>query len=141
MPHPLLYEINTRCWLRASREKSGTAITLANVPDSEFAGWQRLGFTHIWLMGVWTTGPRARAEALQHPELRRAYDQVLPGWGEADVGGSPYAIGDYQVPAALGGEAGLGAFRQKAPRAWVEAGAGFCAQPSWIGPSLGRGSA
>ena len=113
MSHLLLYEINTRCWLRARSQKSGTAITLANVTDSEIAGWVRLGFTHIWLMGVWTTGPRARAEALQHPELRKAYDQLLPGWGDADVGGSPYAIGNYQVPAALGGEAGLGAFRQR----------------------------
>ena len=113
MPHPLLYEVNTRCWLRALSEKSGTAITLANVPDSALAGWRKLGFTHIWLMGVWTTGPRARAEALKHPELRRVYDQVLPGWQEADVAGSPYAIGDYQVPPALGGEAGLGKFRDR----------------------------
>jgi len=113
MSHPLLYEINTRCWLRALSQKSGTPITLANVPDSELAAWERLGFTHIWLMGVWTTGPRARAEALQHPDLRKAYDQVLPGWKDADVGGSPYAIGDYHVPAALGGEAGLGTFRKR----------------------------
>ena len=113
MPHPLLYEVNTRCWLRALSEKHGSAITLANVPDSELAGWQRLGFTHIWLMGVWTTGPRARAEALKHPELRGAYDQALPGWQEADVAGSPYAVGDYQVPSVLGGEPGLEKFRQK----------------------------
>ncbi len=113
MPHPLLYEINTRCWLRAFSEKNGTAVTLANVPDSELAGWKKFGFTHIWLMGVWTTGPRARAEALKHPDLRRAYDQVLPDWQESDVAGSPYAIGDYQVPSALGGEAGLEEFRQR----------------------------
>jgi hypothetical protein len=113
MPNPLLYEVNTRCWLRALSGKSGTAITLANVPDSELAGWQKLGFTHIWLMGVWTTGPRARAEALKPPELRSAYDKILPGWQEADVAGSPYAIGDYQVPSALGGEAGLAKFRQR----------------------------
>ncbi len=113
MPHPLLYEVNTRCWLRSLGEASGTAITLANVPDSVLAGWAKLGFTHIWLMGVWTTGPRARAEALSHPELRKAYDQVLPGWRDVDVGGSPYAIGDYQVPPALGGEAGLRTFRQR----------------------------
>src|ERR1035438_1203510 len=86
MPYPLLYEVNTRCWLRALSEKRGAAITLANVPDSELAGWQKLGFTHVWLMGVWTTGPRSLAEALKHPELRRAYDQVLPGWQDADVG-------------------------------------------------------
>jgi len=113
MPYPLLYEVNTRCWLRALSEQSGTGITLADVPDSELVGWQKLGFTHIWLMGVWTTGPRARAEALKHPELRGAYDQVLPSWQEADVAGSPYAIGDYQVPPALGGEAGLQEFRQR----------------------------
>ena len=113
MPQPLLYEINTRCWLRALTEKRGSAITLADVPASEFAEWQKLGFTHIWLMGVWTTGPRARAEALQHSELRRAYDLVLPGWQESDIAGSPYAIGDYQVPPALGGEAGLRTFRER----------------------------
>jgi glycosidase len=113
---PLLYEINTRCWLRALSEKIGTSITLASVPDAEFDTWQRLGFTHIWLMGVWTTGPLARAEALKHSELRKAYDQALPGWTDADVPGSPYAIGDYRVPAALGGDAGLEAFREKLRR-------------------------
>ena len=111
--HPLLYEVNARCWLRALSEENGIPITLANVPGSEVARWRKLGFTHIWLMGVWTTGPRARAEALQHPDLRKAYDEVLPGWRDEDVGGSPYAIGDYQVPPALGGEAGLGAFRER----------------------------
>jgi hypothetical protein len=99
--------------LRTLSDKRGAQITLANVPDSEFAGWQKLGFTHIWLMGVWATGPRARAEALKPPELRRAYDQVLPGWQESDVASSPYAIGDYQVPPALGGEAGLAKFRER----------------------------
>jgi len=109
----MLYEINTRCWLRGLSEKGGAAVTLANVPAAEFAGWQEMGFTHIWLMGVWTTGPRARAEALKHLDLRAAYDAVLPGWTEADVAGSPYAIGDYQVPPALGGEPGLKEFRRK----------------------------
>ena len=111
--NPLLYEVNTRCWLRGLSDRLGTAVTLATVPDSELAGWQKLGFTHIWLMGVWTTGPRARAEALKMPELRRAYDQVLPGWQEADVAGSPYAIAGYKVPPALGGEAGLADFRRR----------------------------
>jgi glycosidase len=111
--HPILYEINTRCWLRELSEKLGQPVTLANVPDSEFANWQRLGFTHIWLMGVWTTGPRSRAEALKHPDLRRVYDQVLPGWTEVDVGGSPYAIAAYEVPSALGGENGLKQFRER----------------------------
>ena len=116
MPSPLLYEINTRCWVRALSDGSGASVTLAKVPDAEPASWQKLGFTHIWLMGVWTTGPRSRAEALDSPELCRVFDEVLPGWQPADVPGSPYAIGDYTVPAALGGDAGLEAFRRQLHR-------------------------
>jgi hypothetical protein len=107
MCDPLLYEINTRCWLRDLSEKAAHSITLGNVPDSEFAEWRRLGFTHIWLMGAWTSGPRARAEALKH-----FGSQALPDWTEAEVVGSPYAIAEYLVPPALGGENGLRTFRR-----------------------------
>jgi hypothetical protein len=113
VPNPLLYELNTRCWLRELSEKASERITLASVPEGEYARWKRLGFTHVWLMGVWSTGPRARAEALRHGGLRGAYDEALPGWTEADVGGSPYAIADYVVPPALGGEPGLEIFRER----------------------------
>ncbi|MEI2725503.1 MAG: alpha-amylase family glycosyl hydrolase [Verrucomicrobiota bacterium] len=113
MNHPLLYEINTRCWLRELAEHHQRAITLATVPDAEFTRWQQLGFTHIWLMGVWPTGLRARALALSEPGLRRAYAEVLPGWRDEDVGGSPYSIAAYDVALALGGEAGLTEFRAR----------------------------
>jgi len=116
MKHPLLYEINTRCWLRGLSDRHHRPVTLADIPAEEFSAWQRLGFSHIWLMGVWTTGARARATALNEPNLRRAYDEVLPGWAEADVAGSPYSIADYAVPTALGGEAGLRAFRAQLQR-------------------------
>jgi hypothetical protein len=111
--HPLLYEINTRCWLRELSDAAGRAVTLASVPDAEFARWRQLGFTHVWLMGVWATGPKCRALARQEPNLRRAYDEILPGWGDEDVGGSPYAIADYKAPRALGGESGLKKFRER----------------------------
>ena len=98
MKHPLLYEINTRCWLPELSRKYGREVTLDNLPDSTFARWQNLGFTHIWLMGVWTSGERSRSEALANPYLQRAYAEVLPDWQAADVSGSPYAIADYHVP-------------------------------------------
>jgi len=113
MEHPLLYEINTRCWLRELSDSAGHVITLADVPDAEFAFWKKSGFTHIWLMGVWTTGPICRQMAINEPNLRRAYDEIIPGWTEQEIGGSPYAIGDYTVPSAIGGEAGLKKFREK----------------------------
>jgi hypothetical protein len=111
--NPILYEINTRCWLRELSDAAKRAITLADVPETEFKHWSRRGFTHLWLMGVWTSGPICRAMALKEPNLIRAYNEIIPGWREEDVGGSPYAIGDYTVPPALGDEAGLKAFRER----------------------------
>ncbi|MEY2428562.1 MAG: hypothetical protein QOJ40_1447, partial [Verrucomicrobiota bacterium] len=105
MRSPILYELNTRPWLRELSEKAANPTTLANVPESEFLDWKRLGFTHIWLMGVWTSGPLARAEALK--------TSAPLGLPEADVAGSPYAIAQYRVPPALGGEEGLGIFRRR----------------------------
>ncbi len=113
MSQPILFEINTRCWLRELSDKSSRHITLGTVPENAFAAWRRLGFTHIWLMGAWTTGPRARAKALEGPQLRQGYLEALPDWREDDVAGSPYAIADYQVPSALGGEPGLKSFRKQ----------------------------
>lgn len=113
MNHPILYEINTRCWLRGLSERQGGKVTLADVPESEFVRWQRLGFTHLWLMGVWTTGLRSRSIALKIPSLQKVFSKVLPGWTGDDLPGSPYAIGSYEVSPALGGEAGLKIFREK----------------------------
>ncbi|MDB6021813.1 MAG: alpha amylase catalytic region [Pedosphaera sp.] len=113
MTHPLLYEVNTRCWLRRLSGEQGRAVTLGNVPDDEFARWQNLGFTHVWAMGVWTTGPRSRALAMESAELRNTFTKILPGWSKHDVPGSPYAIADYAVPAALGGDEGLNIFRHR----------------------------
>src|ERR1035437_2283097 len=113
MPFPLLYEINTRCWLRELSARFGRTVRLAEVPDEELMTWQRLGFTHVWLMGVWTGGPRAREQALADPGLRRAYAAALPGFRDEDVAGSPYAIAEYRVADDLGGEKGLQGFRAK----------------------------
>lgn len=113
MQHPLLYQINTRCWLRDLSTQQKRPVTLGSVPDTEFQFWQKSGFTHIWLMGVWTTGAQSREIALRHPDLRREYDRILPGWTDADVPGSPYSISDYSVPITLGGDEELKKFRTK----------------------------
>src|SRR5438552_6181742 len=64
-------------------------------------------------MGVWSSGPLAGAQAVRAPEQLKAYAEALPDWSESDVDGSPYAIADYHVPAALGGDEALAAFRRK----------------------------
>src|ERR1700678_4058008 len=70
MTQPLLFEINTRCWLRALSDRLGRPVTLATAPEEEIASWKKRGFTHIWLMGVWATGPKTREVALTQPDLR-----------------------------------------------------------------------
>jgi len=113
MSYPLLYEINTRCWLRELSAAAGHALTLADVPESELTGWRDRGFTHIWLMGVWTGGPKARKAALAEAMSRRVYSEVLRDWREEDVAASPYAIADYVVSEELGGDDALAAFRKR----------------------------
>ena len=96
MSHPLLYEINTRCWLR------------------EFSA--RLGFTHLWLMGVWHTGPHSRAVGRHSPEVRAAAAETLGDFREEDIAGSPYAVACYTVARSLGSASALQAFRRKLAR-------------------------
>ncbi len=113
MRTPLVYEVNTRCWLRELSARARRPITLDQVPVAELSRWHNLGFTHVWLMGVWTCGPRSRAVAQRDSNLRAAAAALLPDAEEADVVGSPFAISAYEVPAGLGGSAGLKAFREK----------------------------
>jgi len=113
MSHPILYEINTRCWLHDLSAQAGKRIKLGTVPEAEFNRWRDLGFTHIWLMGVWTTGSLSHKQALKEPGLLQAYSEALPDWKESDVCGSPYAIADYKVAREFGGDAGLAKFRAK----------------------------
>src|SRR2546423_3043548 len=109
----LLYEINIRRWLSELSEEHDQTVTLGNVPDGEITGWKKEGFTHIWLMGVWKSGPRARNEALAAAKRKQSYSETLPDWSETDIGASPYAIADYCVAEALGGEHGLRQFRRQ----------------------------
>src|SRR5262245_13135696 len=114
--HPLVSEINARCWLRDLSERRGRPVHFGNVPEEEFEFWRRLGFTHVWRMGVWTTGPRSREVFLRQPDTPGSLKAVLPDWRGEDVAGSPYAIAAYRVPDSLGGDAGLRAFRENLHR-------------------------
>lgn len=105
MQHPLLYEINTRCWLAELSARAGSRITLADIPDPELDSFQRCGFTHVWLMGVWTLGTMGREHS------RTVYAHREAEFGCGDITGSPYAIADYSVCPELGGDSGLEHFR------------------------------
>lgn len=111
--HPLVFEVGTRAWLSGLAHRIGRPVDLGSVPDDVLDAWQARGFTHVWLMGVWPSGPLGRAQALREPDLLRAYDESLPGWRDQDVQGSPYAIAAAEVAPVLGGDAGLARLRKR----------------------------
>ncbi|MBA3391944.1 MAG: alpha-amylase [Deltaproteobacteria bacterium] len=116
MTHPFVYEVHARQWLAGMRQRDARVLDLARVPDEVLDHLAAIGTTHLWLMGVWETGARAREQALQHAGLRVEYDAALPGWTDADVVGSPYAIADVRVAGDLGGDAALVALRRRLER-------------------------
>jgi glycosidase len=111
--NPLLFEINTRCWLRAWSSRLGKAVTLGSVPETEIAAWKERGFTHIWLMGVWAAGPKTHELARACPSLRALSNRAFGLGGEDRLVSSPYAVADYAVDESLGGAAALSQFRAR----------------------------
>ena len=110
-PNPHLYEVNARIFLERLSRGNPRPLSLSTVPEEIWRGMARRGFDLVWLMGVWQRSPAARRAALDHPDLRGAYDESLPGWSESDVGASPYAIFDYVLDRSLGESAELAVVR------------------------------
>jgi glycosidase len=116
MAQPLLFQVNTRCWLRAWSGLLGRPVTLATAPEVEMALWKQRGFTHIWLMGVWATGPKTRDLARAQPNLRALSAQAFGKGGEEKLVSSPFAVADFTVAEPLGGAAALRQFRAQLQR-------------------------
>ena len=113
--NPSLYEINTRVWLRQFDTYDKRA-TLHDIPDSFWSDLQNKGMHIVWLMGVWKINADALHENDLSVELRKGYDEALPGWLDEDVIGSPYAIDEYIVSEQLGGREGLAHVRKQLAR-------------------------
>ena len=84
--HACLYEINTRQVL--SELAPGAALT--DLPDAYWDRIAGLGFSWVWLMGVWQTGPAGREISRNRADWRDGFRQDLHDVADADVVGSPY---------------------------------------------------
>jgi hypothetical protein len=111
MTHPHLFEISAWPWLERLSAREKRHVTLETVPPGVWDAISERGFTHVFLMGVWTRSPLGRQLALEDVGLRREYDTVLPGWSAADVSGSPYCVKAYEPDRRMGGWTGLDAAR------------------------------
>ena len=114
--NPNIYELNTRVWLKELSEDIGEKINLSNVPEDVLKYFSDTGFDALWLMGIWKPSLTGREIAKNHGGLRGEFLNTLPDLKEDDILASPYAIGDYTVNEALGGNEGLKKFRKSAKK-------------------------
>src|ERR1700739_3966373 len=105
--YPSLYQINTRVWLTEIGRNLGWRATLDDVPDAELDRLAATGFDFVWLMSVWQTGAAGLKISGTNPAWRTEFADVLPDLSDDDIGGSGFAITDYNVHTALRGDAGL----------------------------------
>jgi glycosidase len=107
MRYPSLYQINTRVWLRELSDRLGRSARLADIPDDFLDQVAALGFDYVWFLGLWQTGPAGRQVSLSHPEWLQEFQATLPGFTEADVSGSPFAVTSYALHRDFGQETDL----------------------------------
>jgi hypothetical protein len=113
-PRPTIYGAYAHVWLREFAQKlPGRPLTLAEVPDAELDRLQSLGINWFWLIGAWQTGPLGRSHAVSHPDLRQQCRKILDDFAIGDMVGSPYAVQEYRVHRALGGDEALLALRAR----------------------------
>lgn len=108
-----LYQINTRVSLTEWSRQLQRPATLDDVPDQQLEWLQRHGFTWVWFLGIWQTGPASRRVSLTDAELRHEFEQTLVDFRESDVSGSPFAVQSYTVHRDFGGDAALERLRQR----------------------------
>ncbi len=111
--YPALYQLNTRVFLTGLARALGRPATLDDIEDAELDRLRALGFDWIWLLSVWQTGAAAQRISRGNALWRQAFEQTLPDLRDDDIGGSGFAISDYLVPAALGGDEALTRLRQR----------------------------
>ena len=111
--YPSLYQINTRVWLRELSDRLGRAATLADIPDDFLDQVAAQGFDYVWFLGLWQTGPAGRQVSLSHPEWLQEFQATLPGFTEADVSGSPFAVTGYTLHRDFGREADLFGLKER----------------------------
>jgi glycosidase len=111
--YPSLYQVNTRVWLRELSDRLGRAAKLADIPDDFLDKVAALGFDYLWFLGLWQTGQAGREVSLSHHEWLQEFQATLPGFTEADISGSPFAVTGYTLHKDFGPEADLVSLKKR----------------------------
>jgi hypothetical protein len=109
-----LYELNVRTWANERSAELNRPATLDDLPDAWLEHLAEHGFTWLYLMGLWPTGPLARKISVDDVSLRQYLVSVLPHAVDDDICGSPLAPTAYDCAPSLGGEDALARLRDRA---------------------------
>ena len=111
--NPHILEINARSWLKRHAARAGHPVTLADIPADVWDKIQKTGFDAVWLMGVWKRSPAAEKIARENNDITSYVRSVKPDFSMDDITASPYAVYEYTVDEALGGNEALAEFRKQ----------------------------
>lgn len=109
-----LYELNIRTWSAEHSRTLGRQASLDDLPNDFLDRLVEDGFTWLYLVGAWISGPLARSVALRDRHLRDYLTSVIEGVSDDDVCGSPFAPQAFTVCSKLGGEEALARLRERA---------------------------
>ena len=105
--HPVLYQLNTRVYLSNLSSQLDRRATLWDIPESFLFQLRQRGVDILWMLSVWTTGPKSRAQSRSNPHWISEFRNVLDDLKIEDIGGSGFAIADYRVSEEIGGQKSL----------------------------------
>jgi len=109
----MLYQVNTRVWLRELSTKLGYTATLDDIPDKDLDEFAKTGFEWIWFLSVWQTGSQGERISRKNTEWLKEFRETLDDFTENDVPGSGFAITAYTVHENLGGDEALARLRKR----------------------------
>jgi glycosidase len=111
--NPTLYQINVRTRLSSLSRELQRAATLDDLADAELDRIAADGFELVYLLGVWKTGDGGRAVSRENPGWREEFLRALPDLTDEDICGSCFAVTEYEVAPALGGDDALARLRTR----------------------------
>lgn len=109
-----VYELNVRTWRTERSAELGRPATLDDLDHDFLDRLVEDGFTWLYLLGVWPTGPVSAGTSRQDAHLRYYLNSVLKDFRDEDICGSPYSVQAYRIAPELGGDDALAELRARA---------------------------